>query len=139
MIMHHTEEFLNSRVTWYNQSVDIIMYQEVPKASIQTVDHFFMVLGKMCKSNPKKKYIIIDLSEAELPTAELRRHITNGFKDHADQVKAICVFANKNKLMNIAAQFIISFQPKLFDRMTVHNDLAHCLTKIENVKRTRRT
>jgi hypothetical protein len=137
--MHHTKEFLNSRVTWHNQSDDTIMYQEVPKASTQTVDHFFMVLGKMCKSNPKKKYVIIDLSEAELPTAELRRHITNGFKDHADQVEAICVFANKNKLMNIAAQFIINFHPKLFNRMTVHNDLAHCLTKIENVKKVKRT
>jgi hypothetical protein len=137
--MEYTEDFLDSRIGWHNESDDIIIYQEVPKASIETVDHFFMSAAKLCKSTPKAKYLVIDLSEAELPTAELRRHISKRFKDQVTLFEAICVFSDKSKLINIAAQFIISFQPGLFKGMSVHADLAHCLTKIENVKKAKRT
>ena len=139
MIMKYTVEFLSSRVSWLDKSDDTIIYHELPHASTETVDHFIMSVAKLCKTNPKAKYLVIDLSEAELPTAELRRHISESFKEHVTLVEAICVFSDKSKLINIAAQFIISFQPGLFKGMSVHSDLAHCLTKIENVKKAKPT
>jgi len=137
--MKYTDEYLSSRVSWLDRSDDTIIYHEVPHASIETVDYFFMSVTKLCKPNPKAKYLIIDLSEAELPTAELRRHISERFKDYSTLFEAICVFSDKSKLINIAAQFIISFQPELFKGTSVHSDLAHCLTKIENVKKAKPT
>lgn len=139
MIMKYTVEFLSSRVSWSDKSDDTIIYHEVPHASTETVDHFFMSVTKLCKPSPNIKYLIIDLSETELPTAELRRHISKRYKEHVTLFEAVCVFSDKSKLMNIAAQFIISFHPGLFKGMSVHSDLAHCLTKIENVKRAKQT
>jgi hypothetical protein len=137
--MQYEKSYLKSRISWFDKSEDIILYKEVPKATTQTVDCFFTGLDEMCIERPKARYLIIDLSEAELPTAELRRHIGKGFTPFADQLEALCVFTNKNRLITVAAQFIIGFQPGLLKGMTVHVDLAHCLTKIENVKKTRRT
>jgi len=137
--MKYTDEYLKSRVTWLDGSDDIMMYHEVRHFSIETIDRFFMEVNKMCKPSPKARYLILDLSEAELPTGELRRHISERFKDYSTIFEAICVFSDKNKLINIAAQFVISFQPELFKGMSIHSDLAHCLTKIENVKRTKAT
>jgi len=137
--MKYTDEYLNSRLSWIEKSDDTLLYNEVPHASIETMDHFTMGLAKLCKANLNTKYLIVNLSEAELPTAELRRHISEIWKNHAILFEAICVFSDKNKLINIAVQFVISFQPKLLKRTTMHSDFAHCLTKIENVKRAKST
>ena len=90
--MKHTDEYLNSRVSWYDKSDDTIIYHEVPHASTETVDHLFMSVAKLSKTNPKAKYLVIDLSEAELPSAELRRHISERFKEYATLFEAICIF-----------------------------------------------
>jgi hypothetical protein len=97
-------EAIRGRVYLYKD--DIIMYKEIPAPSIFSLDLFFDNI-KEITGTFSSFYMIIDLTEAERPRADIRNHLKKRFPE-LKNLEHASVFTEKNFMLNIAAKFVMT-------------------------------
>lgn len=104
---------IKERISLY--SADIILYRELPVQSIFQLDLFEERLNELA-GGMRGYDLLIDLTEAEFPSAAVRARLKKMFLGQK-KLRKIAVFTGKNFLINTAAKFVLS-EPGL--RFSVH-------------------
>ncbi len=94
-------------IVWvYSKEKRIIYYKEPYSTSKEQLDINFQTISKLSKDFGKF-YLIVDLSNASRPTAEIRQHILEKFAIIRSTVQHVAIFTEKNLLLNMAATFVM--------------------------------
>jgi hypothetical protein len=87
---------------------DIILYREMP---VQSQFHLDLFEAKLNELTAQRQgfAILLDLTEAQSPSAETRERLRQIFSALAkgNKMRAVAVFTGKNFLLNIAAKFVL--------------------------------
>ncbi|MEP1096999.1 MAG: hypothetical protein ABJG78_17910 [Cyclobacteriaceae bacterium] len=90
----------------YDEEKRIIIYQEPYSTSKEQLDFNFQKISKLSKDFDEF-FLLIDLTIASRPTAEIRQHIFRKFAIIKSTVKHVAIFTEKNVLLNMAATFVM--------------------------------
>lgn len=90
----------------YNSEKGIIYYKEPYATSKGQLDHNFQKVSKLSKDFDGF-FLLVDLTIAQRPTAEIRQHIFRKFAIIKSSVKHVAIFTDKNILLNMAATFVL--------------------------------
>lgn len=126
------EDFVKSRFTIVDE--DILCYNEVSEISILSIEIFFREL-KIFISSMDNCYLLVSLVEAQLPSAFIRRHISNNFRQIAskdNKLKHVAFVTGKNFIINTAARFVMHQNGIKSFSITKEKDQA--LAKIAEIK-----
>ena len=82
----------------------VIVYKEVENTTVNQIHEYFDYLTKF--SDGKKFHLIIDLSRAKPPSAEVRAALKLRFKLLEEKVVSYHVFVGVNILLKIAVKFV---------------------------------
>jgi hypothetical protein len=85
---------------------DVIFYRELPVQSLFHLDLFEERLREMTRRMPMFA-LLIDLTEAEFPSAEIRTRLKKMFLA-LPNLRAVAVFTGRNFLINTAAKYVLS-------------------------------
>jgi hypothetical protein len=83
---------------------DIVMFKELPVQSVFQIDLFFNKIAEIA-ANLEYFYMIIDLSEANRPSAEVRDHLKKRAVELTN-LKYVSIFTGGRLMLNIAAKFV---------------------------------
>ena len=108
--------------------IPIIIYKEIQNTTIDDIEYFFNYLNKI--SNNKKFNLIIDLSAASPPNAELRAYIKSRFDKINHLIISVNIFVGSNFLLKIAAKFIGASIG--FKNLNIHSSIDKALYYIKN-------
>lgn len=118
----------NEIVSIYDQEKRIIYYKEPYATSIEQLDSNFAKIHKLGKALGKY-FLIVDLTLASRPTAEIRQHIFKKFGLIKSNVLHVAIFTEKNILLNMAATFVMK-RTKL-QSFSIHKKLKEAEAAIE--------
>jgi len=85
---------------------DILMYRELPIQSLFHLDLFEERLNEL-SSRMHTYALLIDLTEAEFPSAAVRARLKKMFIGQR-KLRRVAVFTGKNFIINTAAKFVLS-------------------------------
>jgi hypothetical protein len=85
---------------------NIIMYREMPVQSQFHLDLFQAKLDEVTAQCGESYSLLLDLTEAESPSAETRARLRQVFGS-LSKLRAVAVFTGRNFLLNIAAKFVL--------------------------------
>src|SRR5262245_39902898 len=97
-------EALRERV--YLHSPGVVMYREVPVPTLFQLDVFQGKLTELTRSMDSYA-LLVDLTEAAPPTAEIRAHLRIAFSARTN-IRICAVFTGRNFMLNVAAKFVLS-------------------------------
>jgi hypothetical protein len=84
----------------------IVMYKEVPVQSVFQLD-LFMEKIREITTDLASFDMLIDLTEANRPSPEIRTHLKKCFNE-LEKLRHVAVFTGQNFMLNIAAKFVLS-------------------------------
>lgn len=102
----YSDEYLKSRVYFYDKEKRIIFFDEVPIATLRSVDYTFNVLNELIEPF-NTFYLIINLSKTQRPRSKIRKQLMDRFEPIKDSIRHCSVFTGKNLFMNMAAKFVM--------------------------------
>lgn len=85
-------------------SYKTIVYKEAPITSVNQIDDFFDYLEEL--SANQNFHIIIDLSDTNLPSAEVRSTLKNRFEKLNNKIMSYHVYIGPNFLLKIAVRYV---------------------------------
>ena len=106
----------------------VIVYKEARVTNPSQVNDFFDYLTKL--SSNRKFHIIIDLSNTNPPSAEVRSHLRNRLKLLDDTILSYKVYVGSNVILKIAARFVGASIG--LENFTISNSIDSAITKIRN-------
>ncbi|MCP5468124.1 MAG: hypothetical protein H7A32_02510 [Deltaproteobacteria bacterium] len=86
---------------------DVIMWEEMPVASVFSVEKYGEKLRNLAK-NLDSFYLILDLSKTKRPSAEVRSSLKELYSSFPNFEHA-AAFTGANFMLNIAAKFVLNF------------------------------
>lgn len=90
----------------YLRASDVVMYEELQVQSVFHLDLFEEKLHELARG--LRSYgLLIDLTEAEFPGAEIRARLKRLFASQA-KLRAIAVYTGRNFLINAAAKYVLN-------------------------------
>ena len=96
-----------NEIVWlHSQEKKIIFYKEPYSTTIEQLDINFQTIDNLGKSLGKY-HLLIDLTGASRPKAEIRQHIFEKFQLIKSGLLHVGIFTGKNLLLNMAATFIM--------------------------------
>ena len=101
-----TEELEAINNCVFNYSEDIIYLKEVPVVSELSVDICFDAVERLAK-NMKKRGLLIDVTETQVPDSRVRRQINKRFQFIGEIVEHVSFWSGKNILINSVARFAV--------------------------------
>ncbi|MEP5610919.1 MAG: hypothetical protein ABJP45_01655 [Cyclobacteriaceae bacterium] len=116
----------------YNQEKNIILYQEPYSTTKEQLDINFQKISKLSKDFGDF-YLLIDLTAASRPNAEIRQHIFEKFAIIKSSVQHVAIFTEKNLLLNMAATFIM--KKTGLQSFSIHKKLKEAEQAIEKNRR----
>ena len=123
-----SEEVQAIRDRVYKYRDGIVMYRELPIQSPFQLDIFQETLTEEGAGVPSYD-LLIDLTEAQPPNAEIRSRLKRLFGSQAN-LRTAAVFTGKNFMLNVAAKFVLSgIGLKSF---SVHKTLEQALQALSN-------
>lgn len=105
---------------------DIVVFHEVSVQSVFELDLFFEKL-KQLSADFSQFYLLVDLTEAGRPNAEIRDHLRKRLNEF-DNLRHIALFTGRNFMLNIAAKFV--FNGSVNISVSVHKTLEEALEAI---------
>jgi len=104
----------------------IVMYRELPIQSLFHLDLFEQRLNEL-GSRMAHYNLLIDLTEAEFPSAAIRTRLKKLFGGQKN-LRRIAVFTGKNFIINAAAKFVLG---DLGDKkFSVHSSVEHAVATL---------
>lgn len=82
-----------------------ILYSEIKSPNKTDLDNSFKILYQVIKDSNIKN-ILLDISESDKPSAEIRNEIKNKWKMLNKFIDHVAIVTGKGVLINISAQFI---------------------------------
>src|SRR5688572_8208741 len=121
-------EAIKERISLY--SSDIVLYRELPVQSIFHLELFEQRLNEL--GGGMHHYdLLIDLTEAEFPSAAVRARLKKMFLGQK-KLRKIAVFTGKNFVINTAAKFVLS-EPGL--SFSVHTHIEQAVASLRQPER----
>ncbi len=126
--MKKTTETTEEIVWIYNREKKIIYYEEPYSTTKEQLDHNFQRISKLSREFGKF-FLIVDLTKASRPNAEIRQHIHQKFAIIKSTVIHVSIFTEKNLLLNMAATFVM--KKTGLPSFSIHKKLAEAEKAIE--------
>lgn len=121
------------RNVWvHNHDENVLFYKEIPEPTKSTLTENFEQLSKLSKTY-KKFFLIIDLSEAERPSAEIRQHISEELKFFKEKVIHLAIYTGQNFILNMAVTF--TFRKVNLKSYSIHKTLEEAEQAIEETRK----
>jgi hypothetical protein len=111
---------------------DVVLLREVPVQSRFQLDLFWDRIGKLVAGR-SPFFLLIDLTEARRPSAEVRAHLGHLFATRP-QAKHTAVFVGSNLLLRVAARFVLAAAG--LERFSIHGGRAEALAAIDRARGT---
>ena len=121
----------NKKVWIHDKYKKIIYYKEPYSTTKEQLNENFQLINDLAKSFGKF-YLIVDLTEASRPKAEIRQHILKKFDLIKKNVGHVAIFTEKNLLLNMAATFVL--RKTGLSSFTVNQKLKEAEEAIEKFK-----
>lgn len=128
-ITKEEREALRARV--YMLSDDTLIWHETPIPTTYQVNIFGEKLAELTQE-AKEFYLIIDLTEAARPSAEIINCIRNIMQGFSGMHHA-AIYTGKNFILNIAAKFVM--ERVGFASYSIHKTKEEALDEIKNVRK----
>ncbi|MEQ9403355.1 MAG: hypothetical protein RIM99_07220 [Cyclobacteriaceae bacterium] len=105
--MKETKSRLHLDLIWvYDNDKRIIFYREPETTTKNQLDHNFQEIKKMTRSF-EDFFMILDLTVAKRPNAEIRQYILEKFELVKNKLSHVAVVTGKNFIINMAVTFIL--------------------------------
>ena len=96
---------LKDRVSFYDD--EIVLYKETPVQTEFQLDICFKQIEDIT-SELSSFFLIIDLTEAQPPSANIRSLLRLKFMRLKDKLPYVALYTGKNFMLNLAAKFVLS-------------------------------
>ena len=127
------EEIEALKALVYFIAEDIIVKKEPPVSSRFHQDLCYGKLKELSDTVDKKCYCVVDISETEPPSPEIRRILKEKNEQLASEFEHVCLVTGKSKIMNMLLKFILG---PIMGEMphSVYNSIDHAVKGINNMK-----
>lgn len=123
-------ELLKSQVEKING--DTILWKEVPVPTVFQINIFNEKLKELTVEK-KNYYMIVDLTCSERPKADAINAIRKMLNNFTG-LKYLAVFTGKNRILNIAAKFLVARLGLLSSEFSMHKTKEEALEAIQSAK-----
>lgn len=110
----------------------ILFYREVPKPTKQSLTDNFKRVAKLAKDYEEFS-LLIDLSNAERPSAEIRQHVSEKLGLFREKINHLAIYTGKNFILNMAVTF--TFRKVNLESYSIHKTLEEAEKAIEEIRK----